>query len=105
MYFPDPYWKTNDSCNFVDYDGLRIGLDTQWIAVEDDIVHTICRWGRNPPCFMSTDDNGIIHIYTRQYYLQVEKTPKLRIVQRIDYPGKMPKHCTLEQWSRFIISD
>ena len=99
MLRPDRYWTELRPDRFVEYEGLHIGLDTQWISLNDQKITTPCEFGFNPPCFMSTDDKGIVHIYTRQYYLQVQKAPTLRIIQRTEYHGRpFPKYCNRQQW-------
>ena len=92
-------WFSDEQKISYTFEDLVIGKDTDWIRTRGgEEIRITPRFGFNPPCFTRKDDKGNVHVFSREYKIIVGRDP-LRLLEKEDHAGLLPKHCTRQQWN------
>ena len=92
-------WFSDENNKTYVFEDLVIGKDTDWVRSESgEEIQINPRFGFNPPCFTRKDEKGNVHIFSREYKLVLGREP-LRMLEKKEHIGPLPKHCTREQWN------
>lgn len=90
-------WRGDTNISYT-FEDLVIGKDTHWVMSKSGEKMTILsRYGFNPPCFARKDEENNVHVFSREYKIIIGRRP-LRLIAKEDFDGKLPRHCTRQQW-------